>query len=72
MSDLAERIAAWEGGKAIEQVTSKEHKCVYTGLYQCHLSKMADASAISYDKRSGDIESGPQFDRVSQYLRHDE
>lgn len=72
LSDLAERIAAWEGGKGIEQVTSKERKCVYTGLYQCHLPKMADASAISYDKRSGDIESGAQFDRFSHYLRHDE
>lgn len=72
LSDLAERIAAWEGGKGIARVTSKERKCVYTGLYQCHLPKMADASAISYDKRSGDIESGAQFDRFSRYLRHDE
>lgn len=69
LSDLAERIAAWEGEKRIEQVTSKERKCVYTGLYQCHLPKMADASAITYDKRSGDIETGAQFDRFSHYLR---
>ncbi len=72
LGDLAERIAAWEGDKDIGQVTSKERKCVYTGLYQCHLPKMADVSAISYDRRSGDVEAGEQFDSFCHYLRNDE
>jgi len=44
---------------------------VYVSLYQCHLPKIADVSAISYDKQRGEIETGEQFDRFSHYLRRE-
>lgn len=72
MNDLAEQIAAWECDKEIAQITSQERKRVYVGLYQCHLPKMADISAISYDKQRGTVETGEQFDLFSYYLRRDE
>lgn len=71
MSDLSERIAAWECGKQPKQISSKERKRVYVSLYQCHLPKMADASAISYDKDRGKIEPGDRFDQFVYYLRDD-
>jgi hypothetical protein len=72
MSDLAEQIAAWECNKEIEQIDSQERKRVYVALYQCHLPKMADTSAIEYDRPRGNIESGEQFESFSYYLRQDE
>lgn len=72
MDDLAEQIAAWECGKEIARITSQERKRVYVGLYQCHLPKMADASAISYDKHRGTVETGEQFELFGHYLRRDE
>lgn len=72
LNDLAEQIAAWECGKGIAQLTSQERKRVYVGLYQCHLPKMADADAISYDKQRGTVETGEQFELFSYYLRRDE
>lgn len=71
LRDLAEQVAAWECDKQIEQVTAKERKRVYVGLYQSHLPKMADVSAISYDKRAGYIEPGERFDRFTHYLHRD-
>lgn len=68
LSDLAEQIAAWECEKDIAQITSQERKRVYVGLYQCHLPKMADVSAIDYNKQRGDIEAGEHFNIFSHYL----
>lgn len=70
--DLVEQIAAWERGKETAQITPKTRTHVYVDLCQCHLPKMADASAISYDKRRDVIRKGEQFDSFSHYLRRDE
>jgi hypothetical protein len=72
LNDLAERIAAWQCDKKIAQITSQERKRVYVSLYQCHLPKMDDVSAVSYDKERGTIETGEQFERFTYYLRRDE
>ncbi len=72
LSELAEQIAAWERGKDIAEITSKERERTYVSLYQCHLPKMAEVTAISYDKQRGEIESGEKFDRFTHFLRSDE
>lgn len=71
MSDLAEQVAAWECNKEVEQLSSKERKRVYVSLYQSHLPKMADASAIEYDQDRGTIECGDRFEQFSHFLRDD-
>jgi len=71
LNDLAERIAARECEKTVAQIDPQERKRVYVSLYQCHLPKMADVSAISYDEQRGEIETGEQFDRFSHYLRRE-
>jgi hypothetical protein len=71
LSDVAERIDAWECDKPIAHLDSQERKRVYVGLYQCHLPKMAEAAAISYNKPRGLIEQGEHFDAYTHYLRDD-
>jgi hypothetical protein len=68
LSELAEQIAAWECDKEVSQITSQERKRVYVGLYQCHLPKMADVRAISYNKQRGKIERGQHFELFERYL----
>jgi hypothetical protein len=71
LSDLAERIAAWECEKDIDGLNSQERKRVYVSLYQGHLPKMADAGAIAYDSDRGTVEPGEQFHHFTHYLRGD-
>lgn len=68
LGDLAEHIAAAENDKPVADVTSKERKRVYVGLYQLHLPKMDDAGAISYTQRPGVVESTDTTERIYTYL----
>jgi|GEM_PF-289369 hypothetical protein len=65
---LAERIAAEENGKDIKQISSQERKRVYVGLYQCHLPKMDDWGAISYNKPRGKISAAENTELFGHYL----
>jgi hypothetical protein len=68
LDELAEEIAARETGKDVKQITSQERKRVYVGLYQCHLPKMHDYGAISYNKPRGRIETGEYTPLFERYL----
>lgn len=68
LGTLAEQIAAWECGKDVAQITSGERKRVYVGLYQSHLPKMDDASAIEYNKPRGIIKPGKNMAVLQYYL----
>ena len=59
IGDLAEALAAWENGRSVEEVTSKERKRVYTSLYQSHLPKMHRDGVVSYDAPRGVVELTP-------------
>lgn len=72
VDNLAEQVAAWEYDKNVETISTQERKRVYVSLYQTHLQKMDDASAISYDKPSGVIKRGEHFDFFRQYLPPEE
>ncbi|PSP49506.1 hypothetical protein BRC67_10995 [Halobacteriales archaeon QH_3_68_24] len=52
LGDLAEEVAAVENDTPVAQVTSRERKCAYVGLYQCHLPKMDDMP-LYYGAASG-------------------
>ncbi len=49
ISDIAEKVAAWENGKDRARVTSDERHRVYTSLQQTHLPAMDRAGVINYD-----------------------
>ena len=72
LSDLSEQVAAWECGKDVKEVTSGERKRVYVSLYQHHLPKLNDVSAVSYDKNRGEVEPGECFDAFEDYLPEEE
>lgn len=72
LDDLAAQVAAWEYQKAPVQLTPGERKRMSVNLYQCHLPKMANGSAISYDQARGEIGQGAQFGLFSCFLRHEE
>ena len=72
LDQLAEEIAARETGKDVRQISSQERKRVYVGLYQCHLPKMHDYGAITYNKPRGRIEPGDQLHLFERYLTAEE
>lgn len=55
LSQLAQRIAATEQGKEIDELTGKERKRIYTSLQQTHLPMMARADVIEYDGRTAEL-----------------
>lgn len=71
LDELAEVIAARETGKDLKQISSQERKRVYVGLYQCHLPKMDDYGAISYNKPRGRIAPAEHTDLFERYLSVD-
>ena len=72
LDELAEAIAARETGKDVKQISSQERKRVYVGLYQCHLPKMDDYGAVSYNKPRGRIETAEHTGLFERYLYVDD
>ena len=68
LGELAEHVAAVENGTTVAQVTSNERKCVYVGLYQCHLPKMDDMDIVEFNQNRGRISLGPNASQLYEYL----
>jgi len=72
LGDLAEHVAADENDTPVAQISSRERKCAYVGLYQCHLPKMDDMDIIAFNQNRGLIETGPNAAQLKQYLEWSE
>ena len=72
LSDLAEHVAADENDTTVRQVTSRERKCAYVGLYQCHLPKMDNMDIIDFNQNRGRIELGRNASQLEEYLDYSE
>lgn len=68
LGELAEYVAAIENDKEVPKVTSNERKCVYVGLYQCHLPKMDNMGIVEFNQNRGRISLGPNADQLDKYL----
>ncbi|WP_436910139.1 DUF7344 domain-containing protein [Halosimplex marinum] len=68
LGELAEHVAAVENDTTVAQVTSNERKCVYVGLYQCHLPKMDDMDIVEFNQNRGRISLGPNAAQLYEYL----
>ena len=68
LSELAEHVAAKENSIETDQLSSKQRKRVYIGLYQCHLPKLDDVGAIAYDKDRGTVEL-EKASQIFSYLK---
>jgi hypothetical protein len=55
LSGLAERVAGWEYGKPVDELSHRERKRVRNALRQFHLPKMADYGFVEYDAQGGDV-----------------
>lgn len=49
IEELSRRVAAKEYDVSTDDVTAKQYKRVYTGLYQCHLRRMHDLGVIDFE-----------------------
>ena len=68
LGDLSERVAAWENGIDVAEVSYDERKRVYTALQQSHLPKLDDAGVVSFDKDRGTVDATPALEDVEIYL----
>ena len=55
LGDLAEHVAAKENEIEPDQLSSKQRKRVYIGLYQCHLPKLDESGVVEYDQDRGTV-----------------
>ncbi|NHN49488.1 hypothetical protein G9464_18110 [Halostella sp. JP-L12] len=72
LSEVAERVAARQYGVERAALTSDQRKCVYTGLYQAHMSKLTEVDAVAFDDREKTIspaENTPALARTISRLR---
>lgn len=56
LSEVAERVATRQNDIEREELTSKQRKCAYSGLYQAHMGKLTDVNAVEFDERSKVLE----------------
>jgi DNA-binding transcriptional ArsR family regulator len=68
LSDLAERIAAWENDIDVANLEYKQRKRVYTSLHQTHLPKLDDAGIVAYDRDEGTITLADRAHDLDVYL----
>ncbi|MFB6070527.1 MAG: hypothetical protein ABEJ76_05830 [Halanaeroarchaeum sp.] len=68
LRELSRQLSAWETGTALEDVTHKQRKRVYTALRQTHLPKMDDAGVVDYDDNRGVVQPTDYLEDVEIYL----
>jgi hypothetical protein len=68
IGEMAERIAAWEHGITISEVSSRERKLVYNSLQQSHLPKLADFGVIKYAADRGTVEITEHGKLLEEFL----
>ncbi|WP_336343267.1 DUF7344 domain-containing protein [Halalkalicoccus ordinarius] len=72
MGEMAEQIAAWEQGIAVDDIQSEQRQRVYIALYQSHLPKLVEYGLVSYDRSHGTVKQTPEIDQVISYLQDKE
>lgn len=65
---LSAEIAAREDDVALEEVTSKDRKRVYTALQQSHLPKMDRTGVVEFDSNRGTVAPTPALGDVEIYI----
>lgn len=68
VSELSERIAAWENDIPVEELSDQQIKRVYVSLYQIHIPKLDEFGLVDYDKDSGEVALTPRVSELDNYL----
>lgn len=67
LRSLSRGIAAIENGVTPDEVTHKQYKRVYVGLYQHHLEPLADHDVIDYSSGSKTIRWGRHLEDLAAF-----
>lgn len=70
LSEVAEHVAARQYDVERHAVTSKQRKCVYTGLYQAHMKKLTRIDAARFDERAKTIEPADNTAVLARTIEH--
>jgi predicted transcriptional regulator len=68
LRDMAARVAAWEYGRAVDELTADQRKRVYTSLQQTHLRKLDDAGIVDFDDEAARVHPTETTDDIEVYL----
>lgn len=69
LSEVAERVATRQNDIKREELTSKQRKCAYSGLYQAHMGKLTDVNAVEFDERSKVLKPGENTTALAKTIR---
>lgn len=68
LTDLAEKLAAWQDDTPLEDVSPQARKRMYVSLYQTHIPRLEEAGLITYNPDSGEISLVEGRSSVDRYL----
>lgn len=68
IGDLSARIAAWEEGVPVDDVSPSQRKVAYNSLQQSHLPRLAERDLVVYDRESGVVELTDRGELLDGYL----
>lgn len=72
LSELSDRVAAWENDLPVDELTDQQIKRVYVSLYQTHIPKLEDSGIVEYDKDSGLVSLTSNVSSLDAYLPEEE
>lgn len=70
LSEIAERVAVRQYDVEHHALTSKQRKCVYTGLYQAHMQKLTQVDAVRFDERAKMLEPAANTAALAETITH--
>lgn len=68
LKELTKQVAAEEYDVKVEDVSSDQHKRVYTGLYQCHIPRLDEFDVVDFDRDGKRVGLGENAGQVAPYL----
>lgn len=68
VTELATCVAAEEYDVSTEELSSKQYKRVYTGLYQCHLDRADELGVIDFDAEENTVRLSEEASQLDPYL----
>jgi predicted transcriptional regulator len=70
LTELSEKIAAWEYDVHADAVTETDRDNVYVSLWHAHVPRLEDDDIVEFDSEDETIEKGPNAEQVLALLEH--
>lgn len=72
LTKLSARVAAWENGVSMDDVSSRQRKQVYSSLYQTHVPRLSEHGLVEYDADDRTVRLTGDRDRLRRFLALDD